>query len=578
MKLKQKLPVTYLLFTKRGRINRGTYWTATLFIITAFYVLFSSLNYLTGYTSTLILYPFLFWSVIATSSKRLHDRNYSGKWLLLILIPLFGPLTLIYFLFFRRGNKTPNNYGVSQSAAIDYLKNDEGQIVSDSKSSERIINDVTKLNPVIVQEAKAPESIEELCKLIKNSSGIISVGGGRFSMGGQTASKGSLHLDMRKLNHVIEFSKENKTIKVQAGIRWCDIQNYIDEHDLSVKIMQTYANFTVGGALSVNAHGRYMGLGPLILSVKSIDLVLANGELKHATRNENAELFFGSIGCYNAIGIIVQAELELAENVAVKRTFKKMNAKDYKSFFISSIRDDKKAVFHNGDMYPPALNNMRATTWVETKEKPTVKTRLMPLKDSYPIERYFIWAFSHSTFGKWRREHIVDPLVYFSKKIHWRNYEAGYDVAELEPRARTNSTYVLQEYFVPVQQFENFANKMTEIFLRYNVNVINVSIRHALPDSGSYLAWAREEVFAFVVYYKQGTSSTEKNKVGIWTRELIDAVISEKGTYYLPYQAHATPEQFHKAYPNAEKLFELKKKLDPDFRFHNVIWDTYYKN
>ena len=39
---------------------------------------------------------------------------------------------------------------------------------------------------------------------------------------------------------------------MQAGIRWCDIQEFVDPHDLSVKIMQTYANFTVGGSLSVN--------------------------------------------------------------------------------------------------------------------------------------------------------------------------------------------------------------------------------------------------------------------------------------------------------------------------------------
>jgi hypothetical protein len=91
------------------------------------------------------------------------------------------------------------------------------------------------------------------------------------------------------------------------------------------------------------------------------------------------------------------------------------------------------------------------------------------------------------------------------------------------------------------------------------------------------LAWAREEVFAFVVWYKQGTSEVDKNKVAVWTRALIDAVISLSGAYYLPYQAHATSEQFHKAYPNAKELFKLKDKLDPDFKFRNVIWDTYYK-
>ena len=201
----------------------------------------------------------------------------------------------------------------------------------------------------------------------------------------------------------------------------------------------------------------------------------------------------------------------------------------------------------------------------------------MPLTSAYPVERYFINAFSKSRFGKWRRENIIEPLFYLSKKIHWRNYEAGYDVLELEPESRKQSTFVLQEYFVPVEKFDDFAILMAGIFSRYNVNVLNVSIRHAKSDSGSLLAWAREEVFAFVIWYKQGTNETEKGKVAIWTRELIDVVTSLNGAYYLPYQAHATKEQFHNAYPNAYKLFEIKKKLDPDFKFRNVIWDTYYK-
>ncbi len=46
----------------------------------------------------------------------------------------------------------------------------------------------------------------------------ISIGGGRFSMGGQTASSGSIHINMQRLNRVVEFSVENKTIKVEAGI------------------------------------------------------------------------------------------------------------------------------------------------------------------------------------------------------------------------------------------------------------------------------------------------------------------------------------------------------------------------
>ena len=120
---------------------------------------------------------------------------------------------------------------------------------------------------------------------------------------------------------------------------------------------------------------------------------------------------------------------------------------------------------------------------------------------------------------------LIDPFLYLKRRVHWRNFEAGYDVAELEPPSRAHRTYVLQEYFVPVERFDEFVPKMAEIFARHRVNVLNVSIRHALPDPGSLLAWAREECFAFVVYHKQRTRPNARERVAVWTRELIDAVL-----------------------------------------------------
>lgn len=578
MVLKNKLPISYLLFTTRGRINRLTYWTASVFIWTTFYVLFNLLEFVFSYGATLFIYPLLFWALFSTATKRLHDSNKSGFWLWLILIPVLGPLVLIYLLGFKRGSIYSNRFGFVPNSAPDYFKNPDAEKIPHLKSEERIVNDVTHLNPILVAKVETPHTVEELQNIIKTTDKPVCIGGGRFSMGGQTASSHSLHIDMRKLNKVLDFSAQEKTIKVQSGIRWCDIQHHIDQHNLSIKIMQTYANFTVGGSLSVNCHGRYIGLGPVILSVKSLDVILANGELLHTSPTVKPEIFYACVGCYNAIGVIVNVELELTENVAVKRSHTKMRRDEYKNFFFNNVRENIDVVFHNGDIYPPLYKNIRAVSWTKTNEKPTEKPRLMPLAAVYPIERYFIGAFSKSRFGKWRREFIIDPIVFGRKKIHWRNYEAGYDVLELEPESRKESTYVLQEYFVAVEKFNDFASLMAEIFIRHNVNVINVSIRHAKADSGSMLAWAREEVFAFVVWYKQGTTETDKNKVAVWTRELIHAAVSLNGSYYLPYQPHATAEQFQRAYPNAQKLFELKKKLDPDYKFRNIIWDTYYKS
>jgi FAD/FMN-containing dehydrogenase/SAM-dependent methyltransferase len=443
-------------------------------------------------------------------------------------------------------------------------------------TSSLIVNDVTQLNPVPVWGIATPLSIEDVQNAVRQNAVPISVGGGHFSMGGQTASPGSLHLDMRRMNKVLHFSPVARTIRVQAGVRWCDLQRFLDPHELSVKIMQTYANFTVGGSLSVNVHGRYMGLGPLILSVRAISVVLVNGEVVEATPAQNSELFYGVIGGYGGLGVIVEAELDLAENKRVERVQTTLPTRQYLQHFRQKIRDTRTAVFHNADLYPPHYQRARSVTWMETDKPVTVPDRLMPLTRKYLLERYFLWAFTETPFGKWRREHLVDPLLYMRSKVHWRNYEASYNVAELEPATRRYTTYVLQEYFVPVDRFDEFVPKMAEILQRHRVNMLNISVRHAMPDPGSVMAWAREEVFAFVLYYKQRVRESARNRVAVWTRELVEAAINSGGRYYLPYQAHATPDQFHRAYPRAHEMFALKRKLDPEFRLRNVLWDTYY--
>ncbi|MDN8617047.1 FAD-binding protein [Variovorax ginsengisoli] len=444
-------------------------------------------------------------------------------------------------------------------------------------TNHHIVNDVTQLNPVRVMAIVAPACTGDVVEALRRTSGPVSIGGGRFSMGGQTASPGSLHFDMRSMNRILAFSPDEKTIRVQPGVRWCDIQRFVDPHGLAVKIMQTYANFTVGGALSVNCHGRYVGLGPLVLSIRSIEVALHDGRLERASRTHNPELFYGVIGGYGGLGVVVEIELDLAENKRVLRVDKVMPLSQYWTHFKNEVRNNPKAVFHNADLYAPHYASARSVTWVETDRPATTSARLQPLASRYPLHQYFLWAVSETPFGKERREKLVDPLLYLRKKVHWRNYEAGYDVAELEPPSRKDRTYVLQEYFVPVEQLEAFVPLMAAVLRRHRVNALNVSIRHAMPDPNTLLSWAPRETFAFVLYHKQRTRENARSRVGVWTRELIDAVLSVGGTYYLPYQPHGTEAQFHRAYPRAREYLALKERLDPDFRFTNVLWNKYHK-
>src|SRR5262245_659198 len=79
------------------------------------------------------------------------------------------------------------------------------------------VNDVTQLNPIPVAKIVVPTSTEDIVAAVRSTPGPVSVGGGRYSMGGQTATEGGVQIDMRSFNRVLAFDSLARTITVQAG-------------------------------------------------------------------------------------------------------------------------------------------------------------------------------------------------------------------------------------------------------------------------------------------------------------------------------------------------------------------------
>jgi uncharacterized membrane protein YhaH (DUF805 family) len=100
-----------LLLSFHGRMPRSTFWWTAILVWIAFVVLFVFLDASVGHASTLALYPPFFWMLAALSVKRLRDRGKSPGWLLLVLIPVLGPLWLLIDLGFRRGTPGENQFG-----------------------------------------------------------------------------------------------------------------------------------------------------------------------------------------------------------------------------------------------------------------------------------------------------------------------------------------------------------------------------------------------------------------------------------------------------------------------------------
>jgi FAD/FMN-containing dehydrogenase len=450
-----------------------------------------------------------------------------------------------------------------------------GPRASRAAAKGKVINDVSQLNPITVAEEHRPRSTDEVQAALRAWSGPVSVGGGRYSMGGQIAAVDSLHLDMRAMNQVVSFEPQRRVIRVQAGITWRDIQDIVDPHDLSVKIMQSYSNFTVGGSVSVNCHGRYVGKGPIVNSVRAVRLVMGNGEVLELTRSRDSELFRAAFGGYGGLGVITEVELDLETNARIERVVHDIALDEYLAYFRETVLSDARVVLHNAALVPPNFTAPRAISWLTTNKQLTQPDRLVPRGLDYNLEKNAIWVISELPGGNKLRESLVDRALLQEKAVVWRNHEASLDAAALEPRTRSISTYLLQEYFIPVTNFLPFAQEMARILKARKVNALNVSIRHSPADTDSLLKWAPMEVFSFVLYYKQRNSERASSAVGVWTRELIDAALANGGRYYLPYRLDATRAQFGRAYPEARTFSALKARVDPAHRFKNLFWEKY---
>lgn len=438
-----------------------------------------------------------------------------------------------------------------------------------------LVPNVTGLYAVEVARIASPVSTAEVAREVERWPGRIAVGGGRYSMGGQTAVAMGLHLDMRRMNRPISIDRHKRIARVQAGMRWRDLQDVLDPLDLAVHTMQSYANFTVGGSVSVNAHGRYVGNGPVGHSVRALQLVLADGSIVEASRSAYPDLFRAAIGGYGAVGVITEVELDLAANCRIERLVQAVPLDAYPAYFTRSVRADPACVMHNADLLPPHFDAPVAVSWHRTAKPLTEAARLSPRGQASAWHQSVMFAVTELPGGLDFYREVVHPLLRARPAVTWRNHEASLDVAELEPRSRALSTYALQEYFIPVRHFARYVREMAKVIQRHDAEVLNVSVRHADADRVALMPWAKEEVFSFVVYYKQRTSLHALERVGDWTREMIETALRFEGRYYLPYQLHATRAQFDKAYPEAARLRVLKRAIDPADKFSNALWRKY---
>ncbi len=136
----------------------------------------------------------------------------------------------------------------------------------------------------------------------------------------------------------------------------------------------------------------------------------------------------------------------------------------------------------------------------------------------------------------------------------------------------------LQEYFIPGERLSIFLKFLSAILKENQVQIFNASVRYVKQDHVSDLGYAKKgDRFAVVLFFNQSLQPEKIEQTSQWIRKVIDYLMDNEGSYYLPYQHFATIEQFRACYSEWKNVIEKKKKFDPQEIFSSGFYADYPK-
>jgi FAD/FMN-containing dehydrogenase len=442
------------------------------------------------------------------------------------------------------------------------------------------MDDASRMNRTRVAEVRdipidpdaAEEQLRSLIRRAKAEKLKISIAGARHSMGGHTIAPDGVVLNMLPFNRM-SLDEGAGVLTVGAGARWSEVIPFLDARGRSVAVMQSNDSFSVGGSLSVNCHGWQHDRPPLVSTIESFRLMTADGEVLRCSRGENAELFSLVTGGYGLFGVVLDVRLRVVPNERYRVARAVFPSDRYEAEFDARVAKSSDAAMAFGRLCivpgkDTFLREAILTSFHRDPAKDGKVPPLAPITDA-ALTRAFYRSSIGSDYGKslrWSAEKNIGEAVY--GKYFSRNQLLHNGVERLQDRSAERAD-ILHEYFIPRGRVEGFLARLRVLIPRSDADLLNVTVRTVRRDDETVLRYADRDMFCFVMLFSQPRTPGTDSRMEAMTREIIEASLSLGGTYYLPYRLHATRDQFLRAYPEAPRFFDGKRKYDPAGLFQN---------
>ncbi len=447
------------------------------------------------------------------------------------------------------------------------------------------INDVSCLTPTPVYGVVQVTGVEDVRRALAFARANrlkVSIAGARHSQGGHAFAPDAVVLDMRRFNQM-SVDEASRVLTVQSGATWHDIQNRLHPR-FAVKAMQSTDVFTVGGSISVNAHGMDHRAGSVGGTVRTMRVMLPDGTIHAISRTEEPELFRLVVGGYGLFGIILDADLDITENAVYRSGREILDYEAFPAFFNDRVVGDESYRLLYGHLSTAPQSFLREMILYTYREVPVHPDSIPPLGEVSGVGLRRL-VFNLSKFGglamrlKWWAEKHVEPrlencpigdadgcLVSRNDPMH--------DSVPYLMNSLAGETDILHEYFVPRDQLVSFVDGLRRIAIADHANLLNASVR-VVHREDNFLNYAPTDMFAIVLYLNQTTDAEGAARMATLTRDLIELTIGLGGRFFLPYQLHYTGDQLRRSYPEIGEFFRAKDVYDPEHILTNTFYTKY---
>src|SRR5262245_2603595 len=176
--------------------------------------------------------------------------------------------------------------------------------------ARRVHNGLIDKRPALVARCHGTADVADAVKLARSANLEVAVRGGGHNVAGRATIEGGLMIDLAPMKGILVDAKA-RTVRAQGGVLWKELNRETQLHGLATTggVVGTtgIAGLTLGGGL-----GWLMPKYGLALdNLRSAEMVMADGSVKRASADENADLFWAIRGGGGNFGIAASLEYEL---------------------------------------------------------------------------------------------------------------------------------------------------------------------------------------------------------------------------------------------------------------------------